>query len=41
VILLYVAALLAALVAMNIFLVRTIRAEKRRQQEERRRKSHF
>jgi len=40
VILLYLAALLVVLIAMNIFLVRAIRAEKRREAEERRLKSH-
>jgi len=40
VILLYLAALLVVLIAMNIFLVRAIRSEKRREAEERRLKSH-
>jgi hypothetical protein len=39
VILLYLAGLLLALIVMNVFLVRTIRAEKRRQADERRVKS--
>jgi hypothetical protein len=39
VILLYLAGLLLALIVMNVFLVRAIRAEKRRQADERRVKS--
>jgi hypothetical protein len=39
VLLLYLGGLLIALVAINVLLVRTIRAEKRRQGEERRHRS--
>ena len=38
--LLYLAGLLIALLAINVLLVRTIRAEKRRQGEARRHRSH-